>query len=84
MGLFLAWKFRKQTKLEFIHSNRTQTGARAFSDCSKSEDRADTAITLAIPLALNFMASGECSCCLQAAATSKRYETPSEKLGVTH
>lgn len=27
MGLFLAWKFRKQSKMDFIHSGRTQTGA---------------------------------------------------------
>ncbi|KAI5846342.1 hypothetical protein DFP73DRAFT_545685 [Morchella snyderi] len=25
LGLFLAWKYRKQTKMDFIHSGRTQT-----------------------------------------------------------
>ncbi|CUS14488.1 unnamed protein product [Tuber aestivum] len=39
IGLSLAWRYRGQSKLEFIHSNRTQT---------------------AIPVALNFIASGEC------------------------
>ncbi|KAG0138487.1 hypothetical protein HOY82DRAFT_476079 [Tuber indicum] len=39
IGLALAWRYRGQSKLEFIHSNRTQT---------------------AIPVALNFIASGEC------------------------
>ncbi|KAF3915717.1 hypothetical protein AA313_de0201674 [Arthrobotrys entomopaga] len=37
MGLFFAWKYRKQSKAEFLSSNRTQR---------------------AVPLALNFVASG--------------------------
>ncbi|KAK6330890.1 hypothetical protein TWF718_003088 [Orbilia javanica] len=38
MGLGFAWKFRNQSKEQFLSSNRTQR---------------------AIPLALNFIASGE-------------------------
>lgn len=65
MGLFLAWKFRKQTKLEFIHSNRTQTGAYPPPIVLERVKKKKYILTpLAIPLALNFAASGECSCCI--------------------
>ncbi|KAF2146211.1 uncharacterized protein K452DRAFT_219750 [Aplosporella prunicola CBS 121167] len=40
-GLFVAWKLRRQTRSDYLSSNRTQK---------------------AIPLALNFIASGECTC----------------------
>ncbi|KAF8430076.1 hypothetical protein EV426DRAFT_526560 [Tirmania nivea] len=39
MGCSLAWRYRHQTKSEFISTNRTQS---------------------AIPLALNFISSGQC------------------------
>ncbi|PUU82692.1 hypothetical protein B9Z19DRAFT_1074274 [Tuber borchii] len=30
IGVALAWRFRGQSKLEFLHSNRTQTGLLFF------------------------------------------------------
>ncbi|KAH8726857.1 hypothetical protein GQ44DRAFT_613013 [Phaeosphaeriaceae sp. PMI808] len=39
LGCYVAWRLRKQSKLEWLSSNRTQKG---------------------VPLALNFIASGEC------------------------
>ncbi|KAF2839026.1 hypothetical protein M501DRAFT_1003570 [Patellaria atrata CBS 101060] len=40
IGLYIAWRLRRQSKTEWLSSNGTQKG---------------------IPLALNFIASGECN-----------------------
>lgn len=50
--------------MNFIHSNRTQRGAYFLPPfiIREKELDANSTITLAIPVALNFVASGECSC----------------------
>ena len=71
-GLYVAWHWRRQSKSEFLAANRTQKGQTQ----QLVVDAAATSLTLptelfkhwhanrqiAIPLALNFIASGECSC----------------------
>lgn len=79
-GLYIAWRFRHQSKSEFLSSNRTQKGQiyrRLRNDLAGSEitispfppkapivacpAEIDAANKFpAIPLAMNFIASGEC------------------------
>jgi hypothetical protein len=69
-GLYVAWRWRHQSKSEFLASNRTQKG-KSFA-CAKHKTslqippsytlRPDPLTVLpAIPLAFNFIASGECA-----------------------
>jgi hypothetical protein len=72
-GLYVAWLFRHQSKGEWLSSNRTQKGQNTSSDANLFEELykaleapfhliEDELLTysLAFPLALNFIASGEC------------------------
>lgn len=71
-GCYIAWRLRNQSKLEWLSSNRTQKGqntitrvaqvARCFlPDIIGSGEWACRANKCAgVPLALNFIASGEC------------------------
>ncbi|KIV95892.1 hypothetical protein PV10_03493 [Exophiala mesophila] len=72
-GLYIAWTLRKQTKGEYLATLRTQKGIddapSQFEVCADSWARpikrisADHFIvrSTGIPLALNFIASGECT-----------------------
>ncbi len=67
-GLYIAWRWRHQTKGQFLSSNRTQSGQDLTSAIAHPfyspitgffiELRADS--SLALPIALNFIAAGEC------------------------
>lgn len=78
-GLYVAWRFRHQSKSEFLSSNRTQKGQicrcprsaltrgelTSFLSLKSSTRCVSAPISNAndfpaIPIALNFIASGEC------------------------
>lgn len=73
-GLYIAWTLRRQTKTEFLASNRTQKGqilrravhnAKTFATCPIPNVLLGSYIIVtnscaALPLALNFIAAGEC------------------------
>lgn len=67
-GLYIAWRWRHQSKSEFLASNRTQKGQTsstgepppALPPSLPPVQNPLANLSTAFPLALNFIASGEC------------------------
>jgi len=68
VGCYVAWRLRKQSKLEWLSSNRTQKGQETLhqdvlaqtSRFLRHQHGSEANDVLGFPLALNFIASGEC------------------------